>query len=729
MIRRTSITPLLALLLIWAGALATPSLSQYEPGDVPTSEYDATALTYPDLRDFDVPNPERVTLDNGMTIFLLEDAELPLVRATARINTGGVYDPDDKVGLASIAGQVMRSGGTETLTPDELNDQLENIGASVETGIGSTSGSAFMSTLSENVGTVLPLFADVLRQPRFDQEQVDLAKTQQRSAISRRNDNPQQIAQREFDKVLYGADSPYARTTEYYTVDAIERDDLVAFHQQHIHPENIILSVWGDFDADDMRAQLEAAFADWTPGEDAVVPTPPERSVNEGASVNFVPKDDVNQSTIFIGHGGDITRDHPDYPAVLAMNEVLSGGFSGRLFQNVRREQGLAYSVFGSYGAGYDAPGRFYSGVFTRSERTVDAAEAVLDQIRGMRTAPPSQEELDQARDGYLNSFVFNFDSKRQILSRLMTYNHYGYDADYLQGLVEAMADVTPGDVQRVAEAYLRPDDAHILVLGREADFSRALAELSPGGTVNEIDISIPTSPPAEEVAVTEEERAEGRALLGDVQEALGGETLASADMMRLVVETRAQQQGQEVVTERRSTLAVDGRLHLEQELPNGMTLTVIDDGDTMWLSIPMQGTQEAPAQVREQFGHERWRELPYLLARLDHDDLEVQATGSETVDGRELRTVRITPPAGEPFTLYVDAESGLPQRMDYTTIGQSGPVALTDIYEDYQEVDGVMIAFTVVSLRDGEEAQRSLVQEVDVNPEVADDLFSVDVE
>lgn len=725
---------MLALALVWAGVLAAPATAQTptttdSDDDIPVSEYDVTELSYPELRDFDIPDPERIELDNGMTILLLEDSELPLVNATARIAGGGVYDPSDKVGLASVAGQVMRSGGTESLSPDELNEQLENLGANVETNMGSTSGSAFMSTLSDNVDEVLPLFAEVLRAPRFDQEQVDLAKNQQRSSISRRNDNPQQIAQREFEQVLYGEDSPYARTSEYYTVNAIERADLVDFHEQYVHPENVILSVWGDFDTEAMRAQLEDAFADWTPSEEAVTPEPPERSAQDGPSTNFIPKDDVNQSTILIGHGGDITREHPDYPAVLAMNEVLSGGFSGRLFQNVRRDQGLAYSVFGTYSAGYDRPGRFYSGVFTRSERTVDAAESVLEEIRGMREAPPSQEELDQARNAYLNSFVFNFDSKRQILSRLMTYEYYGYPTDFLQGLVDDMADITPEDVHRVAQEYLRPDNTHIVVLGRESDFERDLSELASDGTVNTIDISIPTSPPSdsESATGTDEEQAEGRAILNEVQNTLGGETLATANALRIVTETTVQQQGQEIVTEGRSTSATDGRFYLEQDLPNGVTLTIVDDGETLWMQVPGQGTQEAPPQVREQFDPRRWRELSYLLARLDHDDLSVQSTGTEMVEGTELRTVRVAPPVGDPFTLYIDPESNLPQRMDYTAMTQQGPAQLTDIFTDYQEVDGIMMAFTTRTLREGEEFQQAIIQEATVNPEIEDGLFSVD--
>ena len=194
--------------------VAQPVVAQ-ETGEIRTADYDVNDLTYPELRDFETPDPTRIELDNGMTVFLLEDDELPQVNAVARVGVGSVYEPAEKRGLASITGTVMRTGGTESMSPDSVKVVLENLGATVETGIGETSGSAYMSTLSDNVDTVFPVFAEVLQDPAFAQEKVQQAKSQQKSAISRRNDNARQIASREFDKVLYGEDSPYARTPEY----------------------------------------------------------------------------------------------------------------------------------------------------------------------------------------------------------------------------------------------------------------------------------------------------------------------------------------------------------------------------------------------------------------------------------------------------------------------------------------------------------------------------------
>ena len=255
----------LSLFLIGLGA-AQPASAQEE--DIQTADYDVTELTYPDLRDFEVPEPERVQLENGMTVFLLEDSELPQVNATAQIGVGSVYEPAEKRGLASITGTVMRTGGTESMAPDSLNTVLENIGATVETSIGETSGSAYMSTLADHVDTVLPVFAEVLRQPAFAEDRVQQAKSRIKSGISRRNDNASSIVGRVFDKVLYGEDSPYARTPELYTVDRVQRQDLVDFHDQYFHPNNVILSVWGDFDADQMEQKLREQFGDWEAPDD-----------------------------------------------------------------------------------------------------------------------------------------------------------------------------------------------------------------------------------------------------------------------------------------------------------------------------------------------------------------------------------------------------------------------------------------------------------------------------
>ncbi len=443
-------------------------------------------LKYSKLGDIQVPEVQQVTLANGMKLFLLEDHELPLISVSARIRVGSIYEPPDKIGLASITGSVMRTGGTISRTGDEIDEQLELIAASVETGIGLNSGSAFVSVLKEDIDVGLDILANVLMNPAFREDKIMLAKIQHQSSIARRNDNVGQIAAREFEKLIYGPDSVYARHTEYATIGSISRDDLVAFHKKFFGPNNMMLGIWGDFDTGRMIRKIEKAFEGWE-NVDVDFPKVPSVKYEFPQTVNMIRKEDVNQSNIYLGHIGGM-RNNPDYFALILMNRILGSGFTSRLFKNVRSREGLAYSVYGIYSANYDFPGLFYVGCQTKSEATVKAIRAMTEEVRKMTESEVNDQELALARDSYLNSFVFNFDTKGEIVGRLMTYAYYEYPLDFLQKTKESIEKVTKGDVLRVAKKYLRPDDVQILAVGRTQDFDEPLSVL---GSVQEIDITI----------------------------------------------------------------------------------------------------------------------------------------------------------------------------------------------------------------------------------------------
>ena len=464
----------LGLVLLWSGC-AEQQVTDYK------------SLKYPKLGDIEVPEVQQVTLANGMRLFLLEDHELPLVNVSVMIRAGSVYEPADKIGLASITGQVMRTGGTAGRTGDEIDEELEAIAASVETGIGLNSGSASMSVLKRDLDKGLSILADVLMNPAFREDKIQLAKMQAGSSIARRNDSIGAVAGREFDKLIYGADSLYARHIEYATIGSINRDDLLAFHRKYFGPNNAMLAVWGDFDTKEMIEKIEQVFEKWDK-IDLQLPGVPEVKYDFRKTVNVVRKDDVNQSNVYMGHIGGLRSD-PDYFSLIVMNKILGGGFTGRLFKNVRSREGLAYSVYGSYSANYDYPGEFYVGCQTKSEKTVYAIRAMLEEVEKMREAEVTDEELALAKDSFLNSFVFNFDTKGEIVNRLMVYEYFGYPADFLLKTKANVEKVTKADVLRVAKKHLHPDKLQILAVGRPDDFGEPLSVLGP---VNEIDITIP---------------------------------------------------------------------------------------------------------------------------------------------------------------------------------------------------------------------------------------------
>ncbi|ALO45263.1 M16 family metallopeptidase [Pseudohongiella spirulinae] len=448
----------------------------------PWEEFD-----YPPINSFDMPALEIFELGNGIRFYLVQDSELPLINLTALIRSGGVIVPDDKVGLHSIVGTVMRSGGSLQYPGDVLNELLEDQAAIIEAGFGFTSGTASMNVLSDDFAELLPVFVDVLTQPVFPEDRLQLALTQQRSSIARRNDDQAGVAGREFQRVIYGQGSPYSRRVEYATLNNISRQDLIDFHRQAVVGENLMIGVSGDFELDVMKDMLREAFADIPAGQQTDLQFPPVDYDFE-SGVYFVDKSDVNQSYVLLGHIGGM-RDNPDYAALQVMNRVLSGGFSSRLMQVVRSELGLAYSVSGSYGSGVYFPGTFTAAVMTQSSTTAQAIEAIIGQIERLQDEPISTEELAQTKDQFLNTLVFQYPSVSSVLQERMSNDYAGLPVDTFERLVDDIRQVTIEDVQDVARRYLRPDAVRILVVGNGSELGD---QLDSFGHVQSIDITIP---------------------------------------------------------------------------------------------------------------------------------------------------------------------------------------------------------------------------------------------
>ncbi|MBP0001068.1 MAG: insulinase family protein [Cyanobacteria bacterium SID2] len=448
-----------------------------------------TDLEFPPLPELQLPDYTRFQLDNGLTVYLVEDRELPLISGSALVRVGSRFEPGDKVGLARLTGAVMRAGGTQKHPSDELNRILEQKAASVETSIGTTSGRVSFNALSEDLNEVLDLFVEVLREPAFAEDKLDVAKTQMRGNIARRNDDPGSIADREFQKLIYGATSPYARTTEYQTLNNISRDDLVAFYDRFFYPDRTILGIVGDFDTNAVKDLISEKLGNWQPSSE-LLPDLPEVSQAYPSGIFFVDRPQLTQSYVELGHLGGL-RDSPDYATLGVMNNVLSG-FGGRLFNEVRSRQGLAYSVYAYWSAQYDYPGMFVAGGQTRSEATVPFIESIRAEIDRIRTEPISEDDLKFAKDSTLNSFIFNFADPAQTLSRLVRYDYYGYPEDFIFKYQAGVEATSIEDVQRVAKTYLDPDSIVTLVVGNSEAIDPPLSNLSPDTEITSIDITIP---------------------------------------------------------------------------------------------------------------------------------------------------------------------------------------------------------------------------------------------
>ncbi len=435
--------------------------------------------------EFTPPKPERLVLDNGMVLYLLEDHDLPVFRVSARFRTGAIYEPGEKAGLANLVGNVMRRGGTESRPSEQINEELEFIAASVETQIGRESGSASLSSMKKDIDKGLEIFADVLMNPAFPEEMIRKEKDELLEEIRRENDSPRNIVFREFRKILYKADHPYSRKINGYkdTIESITRDDMIGFHKKYFHPNNVIMGISGDFDSNEIVEKIKAVFVEWKIAE-ITFPEVPVVEKEFKRSVNYIYKD-VNQATVVFGHIG-IDRLNKDYFPIKIMNFILGGGsFTSRIPSKVRSDEGLAYSAYSAFHTPRDL-GFFFASCQTKSESTVRAISLALDEVGKIREEQVDDEELELAKDTYINQFIFKFTSSASVVAQMVGIEYEGLPLNYLETYVDNIKVITKEDIARVAKEYLHPDGMKLLVIGDMEKFDKPLTGF---GEVNTIEL------------------------------------------------------------------------------------------------------------------------------------------------------------------------------------------------------------------------------------------------
>ncbi len=680
---------------------------------------DAGEIVFPDLPDTEVPQPKRVELDNGMVVMMLEDHELPLIDARMLVRAGSRLEPADKIGLAGLVGQVLRSGGTKNMKSDELDDLLEDRAATIETSIGTTNGNASMSTLKDDFSEMLGVFAEVLRHPAFEQDKIDVAKTQITAGIARQNDDPSQILGREFTELIYGSDSPYARQATYATIDSISRDDLMAFHQKTFHPNRMILGLAGDFDSKEALKLVKEVFGAWPAGPELKESAAGYRQ-EPNPGIFHVEKSDVTQSFVRMGHLG-ITRDNPDYYAVEMMNQVLGGSFAARLFTRVRSQKGLAYSVWGSVGSRWDYPGVAQLHISTKTETTAAGIDALLEEVSNMTSEPPTDKEVEKARAGILNSFVFRADSARKILSQQLTYEYFGYPLDWQERYRKGIDKVTTAEVREAAKGYFHPDRFSILVVGKSEGIDRPLSDF---GDVQAVDITIP-EPEAEAVAVTAEGEQKGQELIAKAVEGIGGaERLAAFKSMRMQAALEAVTPQGSMPIKLKATVALPDRLRQEMTLPFGTMIQVLN-GDSSFAQSP-QGSQPLNESQREQLVKALQRLPLVLLGRRDSEGFSAVATGAGEVDGTAVELVHVELD-GEANTLGIDPATGRILSIAYRGTNPMGaPGDLEQHFSDFRDVSGLMLPFASSTTFNGEPMLSGVVESNEVDVEVDDSEFEM---
>ncbi|MCU0247515.1 MAG: insulinase family protein [Bryobacter sp.] len=429
-------------------------------------------LTFPPLT-YEPPNPAefRVPLKSGPVAYVVPDRELPLVNLAILIRCGSYLDPAGKEGLAAFTGYLLARGGAGAKSAEALEERVDFLAASLGSGIGDTQGSVSLNLLTKDLDEGLGILRDVLTAPRFQEDKLALRKQQVLQEMKQRNDESATIEGRERRRLAFGERCFVNRLPTGASVEAITQSDLAAFHRRWVHPANFVIAVNGDFDRTDMIARLEKLFADWPYKGEGAPPVPTDTQM--AAPGAYLIEKDVNQGRVALMLPG-VKRDHPDMAAISVMNDILGGGgFTSRIMNRVRSDEGLAYSAGSGFPGGVYYPATFTAGFQTKSRTVAYAASLVLEEMKRMASELVTDEEIETAKKSFIDTFPQTFASKGQIAGTFASDEFTGWYArrpDYWKTYRQTIAAVTKEDVLRVAKQHLGPDRLVLFVVGQEKD-------------------------------------------------------------------------------------------------------------------------------------------------------------------------------------------------------------------------------------------------------------------
>jgi predicted Zn-dependent peptidase len=455
--------------------LALPVFGQRHPRE----------LAAPPALTFKMPKPVMFTLASGIQVAYLQDTELPLVWVMGYFRGGSLYEPAGKSGLAQLTATVLRTGGTKTRSGDQINEDLEFIAATVEAMDDSELMATTGNSLKKDFAKLMEIYADLVMNPAFPQDKLDLARNQSLERIRRRWDQPFQVSNMLFEEMLYGPDSPYGRRATPATLKAVTREDLAAFHKRFFVPNNLMLGVAGDVPIDQVKAVLNRVFKGWAKTKVAL-PEPAPLTERADGTIYYAYKD-TPQANMFLGHLG-VRRNGPDQYKLDVLNNIFGGGgFTARLMKELRSNRGLTYGIYGEVGAGRDR-GPFMVGSQLKAAQFVEALGLVKGIIQDLQANLVSDEEIETAKNSIINSFVFNFEQKNQIMGQVMTLKLQGFADNYFDTYIDNIRKVTKQDVLEAAKKYMDPAKMIIMVVGDEKKFDKPLSSV---GKVKEIDLKV----------------------------------------------------------------------------------------------------------------------------------------------------------------------------------------------------------------------------------------------
>jgi predicted Zn-dependent peptidase len=647
---------------------------------------------------------ETFTLANGLKVFVVTNRKLPRVAFNLVLDNDPVQE-NEYAGYVDIAGQMLRTG-TKTRSKEQLDEEIDFIGASLTT---SESG-IYGASLKKHQDKLLQLMSDVVLNPAFPETELNRIKRETISGLASQKDDPNAVAGVVGNVVLYGVNHPYGEPTTEKTVERITLDKVKGFYNTYYKPNVAYMAVVGDISLQEARTAVEKYFGKWQKG---TVPKQTYTS-NPGpdkTKIALVDRPSSVQSVINITHTVPLKPGPPDAIKARITNDIL-GGAGGRLYNNLREKRGLTYGAYASLSPD-KLIGEFSANASVRNAVTDSAVVEFMNELKSIRDAKVSPEELKQSKASVTGSFVRSLESPQTIASFAINTAKYKLPADYYQNYLKNVAAVTAEDVQSTARKYIRPENAHIVVVGNAAEVAD---KLKPFGEIEYYDAEgnkikkgakkeVPAGLTADQVIDKYIKALGGREKIGQIKDVTMNMTASIQGMNLSVVQQSKvpnksklvmQAQGMEIMN-----ITSDGNRATRAQMGNQQEVT----GDEL-AGLKVQNT---------------------MFGEMSYDQLGVKKSlaGIEPVDGKDAYKIELELPGGSKATEFYDVESGLKTRVINIQNTPEGPVSQSSDLNNYKEVNGVKFPHLIMTTV-GPQQIRMEVTSVSVNQNLADSLFEI---
>lgn len=702
----------------------TPKVSQDMAGTEPqtqvpqSTDWRASAPEPAPAPEFKLGDYQEYELENGLKVIVVENHKLPVVSYQLFVDRGPLKE-GEIAGVSSITGQMLKTG-TQSMTKAEIDEKIDFLAATLQT----NSNGFYASSLKKHSAELLDIATDILYNPSFPEEEFDRIIQTTKSGLAFQKSDPNTISSNVGNAVLYGKYHSYGEFTTEESVDAITLDDVRSYYEKFYFPNRTYLIVVGDISAEEAKKQAEEYFGDWTPNNNfkPLTPTPVNRPASN--SVSFVHKDGAVQSVVTVAQTADYKPNSSDRMAANVMNTILGGYFGSRLNKNIREDKGYTYGIYSSLSPDRHI-GKFSLSASVRNEVTDSTLTEILAEIDQLRQNPVDEEELELVKNVKTGQFARGLESPQTIAQYALNIARYDLPKDYYKTYLERLEKLSPADVQAAAQKYLDPSQLHIVVVGNESEVAENLLAFDGDNTIEFYDtkankIEKSDEPESESDA---DEAVTAESVVENYLQALGGRS-ALENVKSFRLHTKASTPMGEVTT----TMHGKGgsKVHMKVE-SSGMVVQEITFNGMKAKVGGVQGNQV----ITDTKEFDRFRTMAKFAKELDYfssGNYKVSYQGRDKIENEPVYKIQIVSADGTNSTEYYSVASGL-KIQEVTNVEANGQqITTTQKFGEYQEVEGIQVPMEMTLSGGGMPFEMvTEVQEVEINPEISDDVFAID--